>query len=73
MIELQDFVYELHRYADQTHVLKDKFEKLPEAEKAMVLKHAPANQPTPEEHYKLVFNWLEKIQAEANVVEKKEK
>lgn len=73
MIELDDFVYELERYADQTHNLKDKFEKLPEEQKAVVLKYAPENQPTPEEHYKLVFNWLEKVQAEAGVVEKEEK
>lgn len=72
MLELKDFVYELHRYAGQTHTLKDKFEKLTEAEKGMVLKHAPVNQPTPEEHYKLVFHWLEKVQDEVGVVEKKE-
>ncbi|WP_430786262.1 hypothetical protein VBD025_13335 [Virgibacillus flavescens] len=73
MIELQDFVYELQRYADQTHVLKDKFEKLPEKQKKMVLDHAPNNQPNPEEHYKLVFNWLEKVQEEAGVAEKEER
>lgn len=41
----------------------------------MVLKHAPTNQPTPEEHYKLVlvFRWLEKVHTEAGVVEKEEK
>lgn len=73
MIELQDFVYELQRYADQTHVLKDKFEKLPETQKKMVLENAPANQPTPEEHYRLVFSWLEKVQAETGVAEKEER
>lgn len=73
MIELKDFVYELQRYADQTHILKDKFEKLPEEQKAAVLKYAPENQPNPEEHYRLVFKWLEMVQAEAGIVEKKEK
>lgn len=33
MTELKNFMYELHRYADQTHTLKDAYEKLPEAEK----------------------------------------
>ncbi|ASN05924.1 hypothetical protein [Virgibacillus necropolis] len=73
MLELKDFVYELHRYADQTHILKDKYEKLSEAEKAMVVKHAPINQPTPEEHYELVYRWLEKVQSEVGVVEKEER
>ncbi|MFZ3579673.1 hypothetical protein [Virgibacillus sp. DJP39] len=73
MVELKDFVYELQRYADQTHVLKDKFEKLSEDEKVMVLRNAPENQPTPEEHYKLVFKWLSKVQEAAGVVQKEER
>ncbi|WP_404452434.1 hypothetical protein LG329_18905 [Virgibacillus necropolis] len=73
MIELKDFVYELHRYADQTHILKDKYEKLSNEEKIMILKTAPVNQPTPEEHYELVFRWLEKVQSEFGVTEKEER
>jgi len=41
MQELQDFIYELYRYADQTHVLKDKYKKLSKAEKEMIRNAAP--------------------------------
>lgn len=60
-MNLQDFIYELHRYADQAHVLKDKYEKLSETEKALVMDAAPPSLRTPEEHFQPVYQWLETI------------
>lgn len=61
MQELQDFIYELQRYADQTHVLKDKFEKLSEAEKEMVMNAAPPSLYSPQEYFQPVYQWLEAV------------
>ncbi|WP_067730074.1 hypothetical protein [Oceanobacillus damuensis] len=60
-MNLQDFVYELHRYAEQTHVLKDKFEKLTETEKKLVMDAAPPDLRTPEEYFQPVYDWLETV------------
>ncbi|WP_249869934.1 hypothetical protein [Oceanobacillus saliphilus] len=60
-MKLQDFVYELHRYADQTHVLKDKFEKLSDTEKKLVMDAAPPGLSTPEEYFQPVYQWLETV------------
>ncbi|MEC5426034.1 hypothetical protein QGM71_21525 [Virgibacillus sp. C22-A2] len=59
MVELKDFIYELHRYANQTHTLKDKYEKLTESEKDMVMEAAPENLQSPDEVFHPVFQWLE--------------
>ncbi|MFS0752005.1 hypothetical protein [Oceanobacillus sp. 1P07AA] len=58
-MELQDFIYELHKYAEQTHVLKDKFEKLSETEKQLVMNAAPDSLKTPNEYFHPVYEWLE--------------
>ncbi|MFC4024263.1 hypothetical protein ACFOUV_10705 [Oceanobacillus longus] len=60
-MNLQDFIYELHRYAEQTHVLKDKFEKLSETEKALIMDAAPPGLKTPEEYFEPVYQWLENV------------
>ncbi|CDO02401.1 multi-sensor signal transduction multi-kinase [Oceanobacillus picturae] len=67
MTELKNFLYELHRYADQTHTLKDAYEKLPEAEKQKVMKTAPASVRSPEEFFHPVFSWLESMHSEFEV------
>ncbi|WP_010649602.1 hypothetical protein [Oceanobacillus massiliensis] len=60
-MKLQDFVYELHRYAEQTHVLKDKYEKLSENEKILVMDAAPPSLKTPQEYFQPVYEWLESV------------
>ncbi|CDQ40282.1 MULTISPECIES: hypothetical protein [Virgibacillus] len=62
MTELKDFVYELHRYADQTHTLKDKYEKLTDDEKEFVMSTAPEDIETPNQQHHPVFSWLENLQ-----------
>ncbi|MBR3120025.1 hypothetical protein [Oceanobacillus profundus] len=61
MQELQNFVYELQRYADQTHTLKDAFEKLSETEKELVMNVAPPRLKAPNEYFQPVYEWLEAI------------
>ncbi|WP_153462455.1 hypothetical protein [Sediminibacillus terrae] len=41
MLELQDFLYELNKYMDQSSTLKDAFNRLTETEKQLVLSQSP--------------------------------
>jgi hypothetical protein len=59
MEELNDFLYELKNYAGQTHALKDKYEKLSEAEKKIVMDAAPDSLKSPDQYFQPVFKWLE--------------
>ncbi|WP_244527647.1 hypothetical protein [Virgibacillus chiguensis] len=62
MTEYSDFMYELHKYATQTHALKDKFEKLSAEEKQVVIHAAPEEITNPERIHHPVFQWLENLQ-----------
>ncbi|GGB53375.1 hypothetical protein F3157_20985 [Virgibacillus dakarensis] len=70
-IELKDFLYELGKYADQTHILKDKYEKLADDEKVFVLQHSPDNQLSPIVQDKLAFDWLSTMQQEIGAADEK--
>ncbi|MGY0692216.1 hypothetical protein ACW2QC_05400 [Virgibacillus sp. FSP13] len=61
--ELKDFLYELKNYADQTHILKDKYEKLPDNEQKLVMQHTPDAHLSPLTQDKLVFRWLGSMQS----------
>jgi hypothetical protein len=61
MEALEDFLYELKKYAGQTHTLKETYEKLNEAEKRKVMDAAPDSLQTPEEVFQPVFTWLESM------------
>ncbi|WP_404459111.1 hypothetical protein [Oceanobacillus kapialis] len=67
MTELKNFMYELHRYADQTHTLKDAYEKLSEEEKHKIMEAAPASVRSPEEFFHPVFSWLESVHSKFEV------
>ncbi|MBM7598759.1 hypothetical protein JOC34_001116 [Virgibacillus halotolerans] len=62
MTELKDFMYELGRYAEQMHVLKDRYENLTEAEKKLVMEEAPEDLSSPQERFVQVFRWMEELQ-----------
>ena len=61
MKELQDFIYELHRYADQTHILKDAYERLNDEAKQKLMALAPDSLRTPSEYFNPVYEWLEAV------------
>ncbi|OZU90480.1 hypothetical protein CIL03_04860 [Virgibacillus indicus] len=61
MTELKEFIYELQRYANQTHILRDHYEKLSESEKKLVMEAAPESLKSPREHFQPVFTWLENV------------
>ncbi|WP_042223948.1 hypothetical protein [Oceanobacillus manasiensis] len=67
MTELKNFMYELHRYADQTHTLKDAYEKLSQEEKQQVMDTAPSSIRSPEQFFHPVFSWLESMHNEFEV------
>ncbi|WP_373895865.1 hypothetical protein ACUL41_11255 [Virgibacillus natechei] len=71
MMELNAFMSELRGYAEQTHKLKDHYEKLSESEKKLVMDTAPDHLDSPEEIFHPVFRWLENLQAELDVKDKK--
>lgn len=62
MTELKDFMYELGRYAEQMHVLRDRYENLTEAEKKLVMEEAPEDLSSPQERFVQVFRWMEELQ-----------
>ncbi|TQS75720.1 hypothetical protein DX933_05455 [Ornithinibacillus gellani] len=59
MSELNDFLYELNRYAQQAHILKDCYEKLTESEKKLVMDQAPAQQLPPDTFFHQSIDWVE--------------
>jgi hypothetical protein len=61
MTELKDFMYELGRYAEHMHILKDRFESLTEVEKKLVMEEAPDGLRSPEERFVLVHQWMEAL------------
>ncbi|WP_164217888.1 hypothetical protein [Virgibacillus sp. YIM 98842] len=73
MEELNDFLYELKKYAGQTHTLKDKYEKLNEAEKKKVMDAAPDNLSAPDQFFQPVFEWLEAMYESMDVREEEMK
>lgn len=60
--EVKDFLYELGKYADQTHILKDAYERLTDSEKALVMENSPNDQRSPIAQDKLAFEWLSTMQ-----------
>jgi hypothetical protein len=73
MEELNDFLYELKKYAGQTHTLKDKYEKLSEMEKKTVMDAAPDNLKSPDQFFQPVFEWLETMYEEMGIREEETK
>ncbi|MFA1818731.1 hypothetical protein ACDX78_00790 [Virgibacillus oceani] len=69
MEELNDFLYELNKYAGQTHILKDKYEKLSEMEKKEVMDAAPDSLKSPDQSYQPVFEWLETMYEKMDIRE----
>ncbi|MFD1037131.1 hypothetical protein ACFQ3N_01640 [Virgibacillus byunsanensis] len=59
MTELNDFMYELNGFASQSHILKDKYDKLTDSEKKMVMNLADSKQTTPPELFQQVITWME--------------
>ncbi|AIF43916.1 hypothetical protein [Virgibacillus sp. SK37] len=70
MVELDDFLYDFHRFANETHNLKDKYEKLPPDVKQKIIDAAPESIKSPNELYHSVFTWLERIDKEMNVTDR---
>lgn len=70
-IEMQNFVYELKKYAIRTEVLRDTFEQLSHEEKRTITRLVPPGQPLPPELHKLAFTWSEVIENEAGVKDKR--
>ncbi|MFC2950271.1 hypothetical protein [Virgibacillus sediminis] len=62
MEHLKVFMNELEKFAQQTHSLKDQFEKLSDSEKELVMKAAPHSIKEPQEYYTPVYKWLENLQ-----------
>ncbi|MFC3039911.1 hypothetical protein ACFOGI_06565 [Virgibacillus xinjiangensis] len=62
MQHLQIFINELEKHAQQTHRLKDQFEKLSDSEKELVMTAAPHSLKEPQEYYIPVYKWLENLQ-----------
>jgi len=73
MEELNDFLYELKKYAGQTHTLKDKYEKLSEMEKKTVMDAAPDDFKSPDQYFQPVFEWLETMYEEMDIKEEEAK
>jgi len=73
MEELNDFLYELKKYAGQTHMLKEKYEKLNEAEKKKVMDAAPDNVRAPDQFFQPVFDWLEAMYESMDINEEETK
>ncbi|GAB3793025.1 hypothetical protein [Virgibacillus kimchii] len=73
MEEINDFLYELKKYAGQTHSLKETYEKLSEAEKRKVMDAAPNSLQSPEEIFQPVFEWLETMYTKVDIKEENEK
>lgn len=72
MEALNDFLYELKKHAGQTHMLKDKYEKLSEAEKVKVMDAAPDSLEAPDEYFQPVFEWLEAMYETMDIREEEE-
>lgn len=61
MTELKDFMYELGRYAEQMHILKDGYQSLSESEKKLIMEEAPDGLSSPEERFLLIHEWMENL------------
>lgn len=61
MTELKDFMYELGRYAEQMHILKDRYENLSDSEKRLLMEEAPEGLSSPEERFQQVHEWMEDL------------
>lgn len=59
--ELEGFMYELGRYAEHMHVLRDTFESLSESERQLIMEEAPEQLKSPEERFVLVYDWMDKL------------
>ncbi|MBY7143793.1 hypothetical protein KFZ56_12200 [Virgibacillus sp. NKC19-3] len=70
-MELHAFMSELRGYAEQTHELKDHYEKLSETEKKLVMDAAPDHLDSPEEIFHPVFRWLQNLQNELDMKNEK--
>ncbi|WP_077622186.1 hypothetical protein [Sediminibacillus massiliensis] len=66
MTELQDFLYELNRYMNQTSVLQDSYKRLSENEKQLVLAQSP-NGSSPDALYNQSISWLNSLQEEMGI------
>ncbi|QKY68897.1 hypothetical protein [Lentibacillus sp. CBA3610] len=68
-IEMENFLYELNKYAGQVHTLKDAYEALSPDEQEKAASLAPSNYPMPFEQYKAIFEWLEQMQTELGITD----
>ncbi|WP_371068437.1 hypothetical protein [Sediminibacillus sp. JSM 1682029] len=66
MLELQDFLYELNKYMDQSSTLKDAFNRLTETEKQLVLSQSPTHT-SPVELAENAIKWHTAMQKEMGV------
>ncbi|QTM99256.1 hypothetical protein ERJ70_08040 [Sediminibacillus dalangtanensis] len=66
MLELQDFLYELNKYMDQSSILKDAYNRLSDTEKQLVLSQSPTQTP-PDELAENATKWLSAMQKEMGV------
>ncbi|SDJ75805.1 hypothetical protein [Sediminibacillus albus] len=66
MQQLQDFLYELNKYMDQTSVLKDSYNRLTDSEKNLVLSQSPTNQ-SPDKLSEDATKWLSAMQKEMGI------
>ncbi|WP_053219835.1 hypothetical protein [Virgibacillus senegalensis] len=66
MLELQDFLYELNKYMDQTSILKDAYNRLSDSEKQFVLSQSP-NQTPPDVLAEDATKWLSAMQTEMGI------
>ncbi|HLR80157.1 MAG TPA: hypothetical protein VK119_06210 [Bacillota bacterium] len=69
-IEMEDFLYELKNYAQQTHIFKDAFERLTPEEQDKVSALDPYDQPMPPQQHRQTFGWLEQMQNELSAANK---
>lgn len=63
-LEMENFLYELKKQAEQTHILKDAYETLSPTEQETITSIAPSSQPMPFEQYKSIFEWYEQMHKE---------
>ncbi|TFJ94490.1 hypothetical protein [Lentibacillus salicampi] len=61
-IELEDFLYELKNYTEQTHIFKDAYERLTPTEREKVSAIAPFDGPMPDEAHQKAVEWLRQMQ-----------